>query len=179
MLFFERADFSERSLVGSEAICDDLFGATVPLHQFLEEFQCGSFVSAFGDNGFQHLTFGMNSTPKIIPLAIHLYENLVHVPLPFGEGAQLLNTLPPDFSSKHRAKPVPPISDSFVTHVDASFLQKVFHISKRKRKTDTQHHCKANNLRTGLKILKGGRSGHSQTLCTRPARLKTNSSDKT
>ena len=37
-LFFKRDHFSERSLLGSEAICEDLLGATVPLHQFLEEF---------------------------------------------------------------------------------------------------------------------------------------------
>ena len=124
LLFFERTHFSERSLVGSEAICDDLFGATVLLHQFLEEFQCCSFVSAFGGSGFQHLTFVINSPPKIMPLAIHLHENLVNVPLPFGEGAQLLNTLPSDLSCKHWTKPAPSISDSFVAHADASLKQR-------------------------------------------------------
>ncbi len=70
-------------LVGSKAICDDLFGTAVPLHQFSEEFQCCGFVSAFRDDCFQHLSFVIDGAPKIMPLAIHLHENLVHVPLPF------------------------------------------------------------------------------------------------
>ncbi len=96
LLFFKRAHFSERSLVGSEAICDDLFGATVPLHQFLEEFQCCGFVSTLRNDGLKHLTFVINGPPKIMPLAIHFHKDLVHVPLPFGEGAQVLNTLSSD-----------------------------------------------------------------------------------
>ncbi len=178
-LFFKRAHFSERSLVGSEAICDDLFGATVSLHQFLKEFQCCSFVSAFGDNGFQHLTFVIDSPPKIMPLAIHLHENLVNVPLPFGEGAQLLHTLSSDLRSKHRPEPVPPISDSFVAHVDASLVQQIFDIPKRERETDVQHNRQADDLGTGFKVFERRGSGHGQKLRNHPARLKQSSSDKT
>ncbi len=158
---------------------NDLFGATMPLHQFIEEFQCCSFVSPFRDNGFQHLTFVINGPPKIMPLAIYLHKDLVHVPLPFGERARLLNTLPPYLSSKHRAKPVPPISDSFVAHVDASLVQQIFDIPKRERETDVQHHRKADDLGTGFEVFERGGSGDGQKLRNTPTPLTQSSSDKT
>ncbi len=70
LLFFERAQFYERSLVGSEAICDDLFGATVPLHQFLEEFQCRLLVSTLRDDGLKHFTFLIDGTPEVVALVL-------------------------------------------------------------------------------------------------------------
>ncbi len=115
---------------------NELFGATMPLHQFIEEFQCCSFVSPFRDNGFQHLTFVINGPPKIMPLAIYLHKDLVHMPLPFGVCSKLLNTLSSGLRSKHRTKPVPLIPDSFVAHVDASLVQQVFDIPKREREAD-------------------------------------------
>ncbi len=90
-----------------------------------------------------------------------------------------LDTLPPYLSSKHRAKPVPPISDSFVAHIDASLVQQIFDIPKRERESDVQHHGQADDLRTGFKVFERGRSGHGQKLRTRPAPLKQSSSDKT
>ncbi len=168
-----------RRLVESEAICEDLLGATVPLHQFLGEFPCCSFVSAFGNNGFQHLTFVIDGTPEVVAFAVLFHEYFVHAPLPFGEGAQVLNTLPTDLSSKHRAKPVPPIPDSFVTHVDASLVQQVFDTPKREQETDVKHHRKTDDLGTGFKVFERGRSGRGQKLCNRPARHKSSSPDKT
>ncbi len=114
-----------------------------------------------------------------MPLAIHLHKNLIHLPLPFGEYAQLLNTLTSDLSSKHRAKPIPPIPDSFVAHVDASLVQQVFDIPKRERETNVQHHCKADDLGTGFEVLERGRIGHGQKLRDTPTPLKQSSSDKT
>ncbi len=149
------------------------------LHQFLEEFKCYSFVSAFGNNGFQHLALMILGPPKIMPLTIHLHKNLIHLPLPFGEYAQLLNTLSSDLSSKHWAKPVPPIPDSFVAHVDASLVQQVFDISKREWETDVKHHRKADDLGAGFEVLKRGKIGYGQKLRNTPARLKPSSSDKT
>ncbi len=63
--------------------------------------------------------------------------------------------------------------------VDASLVQQIFDITKRKRKPDVQHHRQADDLGTGLEILESGRFGHSQTLCKPPARLNPSSSDKT
>ncbi len=67
-LFFKRAHFSKCNLVGSEAICDDLFGTAMPLHQFSEEFQCCGFISTFGIDCFQHLSFVIDGTPEIMSL---------------------------------------------------------------------------------------------------------------
>ncbi len=131
-LFFERSHFSQRRLIGCEAICDDLFGTAVPLHQFPEEFQCCGFVSALRDDSFEHLSFVINGTPKVVSLTIHLHKNLVHVPLPFRECPQLLNTLSSDLGGKHRAEPVPPVADGFVADVDASLVQQVFDIPQGK-----------------------------------------------
>ncbi len=111
-------------------IRDDVFRITVALHQFPEEFQCRLLVSTFGNDCFQHFALMIDGPPEVLSLAIHLHENLIHLPLPFGEYAQLLNTLTSDLSSKHRAKPIPPIPDSFVAHVDPAFVQQIFDIPK-------------------------------------------------
>ncbi len=172
LLFFQRAHFSERSLVGSEAIRHDLFRTAMALHQFPEEFQCCGFVSALRDDSFEHFSVVINGTPEIMSLAIHFHKNLVHVPLPFRESAQLLDPLSPDLGGKHRAEPVPPISDGFVADIDPALVQQVFDIPQRKWKPDVQHHRKADDLGTGFEVLEGGRSGHSQTLRKPPAPLK-------
>lgn len=45
----------------------------------------------------------------------------------------MLDSLLSDLGGKHRAEPVPLISDSFVAHVDASLVQQIFYIPKRER----------------------------------------------
>ncbi len=179
LLCFERAHFSERSSIRREAIGDYFFSFTAPPHRFPEEFQCCLLVSTFGNDCFQHFALMIDGPPKTKPLTIHLHENLVRVPLPFGVCSQLLSTLSSDLSSKHRAKPVPPISDSFVPHVDASLVQQVTDIPKRERETDVQHYRKTDDIGTGFEVFERGRSGHGQKLCNTPARLNTSSSDKT
>lgn len=151
-LFFGRAKLSESGPVRCEATRGDGFRLTMSLHQFLEEFQRCSFVSAFGNNGFQHLAFMIHSPPKVMPLAIHLHENFVYAPLPFAVCSQLLNTRSSNFSSKHWAKPVPPIPDSFVADIDPAFVKQVFDIPQRKWKPNVQHHCKTNDLGTGFEV---------------------------
>ncbi len=56
LLFFGSTKLSESSPIRCEAIRDYGFRFSVTLHQFPEKFQCSSFIFAFGDNGFQHLT---------------------------------------------------------------------------------------------------------------------------
>ena len=96
----------------------------------------------------------INGPPEVVPLAIHLHKNLVHVPLSFRECAQLLNSHSSDLRGKHRTEPVPPISDGFVAHVDASLVQQIFDIPKREWKPDVQHHRKTDDLGTGFGVLK-------------------------
>ncbi len=157
----------------------DLFGATVPFHQFLKEFQCCSFVSAFGDNGFQHLALVINNPPQIVSPAIHLHKDLVDVPFPFRVCLQLLNSLLSDLGGKHRAEPVPPISDGFVAHLNSPFVQQVFDIPKRQWEPNVQHDCQTNDLWTGLEVLEWRLFDHARRLREHPARLNPSSSDKT
>ncbi len=153
-LFFERAQISQRRLVGCEAICDDFFSFAVPLHKFPEEFQCCGFVSALRDDSFENFTLMIYGPPEVVSLAIHLHENLIHVPFPFRECPQLLNTLSPDLRGKHRAEPVPPVADGFMADIDPALVKEIFDIPQRKWKPDVQHHRQADDLWTGFEILK-------------------------
>ena len=49
-------------------------------------------------------------------------------------------------TSKEWAKPVLPIAYCFVTNIDAAFVEQVFYIAKRERKSDIHHNGKADNL---------------------------------
>ncbi len=40
-------------------------------------------------------------------------------------------------------------------------VQQIFDIPKRKRETDVQHHCKADDFGAGFEVFEGGRCGHS------------------
>ncbi len=59
-----------------------------------------------------------------------------------------------------------------MAHIDASLVQQIFDITKRKRKPDVQHHRQADDLGTGFEVFERGRFGHSQTLRNLPAPLK-------
>ena len=122
------------------------------LHQFLEKFQCRSFVPAFSNDGFKHFTFMIYGSPQIMSLAIHLHKNLVYVPLPFRECTQLLHPLSSDLRSKHRTEPVPPVADSFMAHIDPALVKQIFDIPKRKRKPDIQHDRQTDDFRTGFEV---------------------------
>ena len=37
---------------------------------------------------------------------------------------------------------MPPVPNGFIAYIHASFMQQVFYISKRERKSHIQHHCK-------------------------------------
>ena len=55
---------------------------------------------------------------------------------------------------------MPPVPNGFIAYIHASFMQQVFYISKRERKSHIQHHCKLDDLRTGFEIAKGYWIGH-------------------
>ncbi|WP_328823205.1 hypothetical protein [Sulfitobacter sediminilitoris] len=61
--------------------------------------------------------------------------------------------------------------------VDPAFVQQIFDVPKRKRKTNIQHYRQADDLGAGFEVFERGWLGHSQTLRNRPARLNTSSSD--
>ena len=55
----------------------------------------------------------------------------------------------------------PPAPNGFIAYVHASFMQQVFYISKRERKSHIQHNCKLDDLRTGFEIAEGNMFRHS------------------
>ena len=61
--------------------------------------------------------------------------------------------------------------------IDTAFVEQIFDISKRKRKPDVKHHCKANDLGTGFEVAKWRVFCHLNKLEPRPTRLKPVSSD--
>ena len=90
---------------------------------------------------------------------------------------QLLHALFSNVSGKHRTKTVPPKPYSFVANFDATLVEQVLHIPKRKRETDVHHYRQANDLRARFKVTKGRTFCHPARLRDRPARLNQFSSD--
>jgi hypothetical protein len=48
--------------------------------------------------------------------------------------------------------------------LDATFVQKILHVPKRKRKLDVHHHRQADHLRAGFEVAKWRRFCHPVTL---------------
>ena len=67
----------ECGTVRSKAIRYEFLGATVPLQRFLQEFQSCLLVACLCHEAFEHLSFGVDGSPKIVLLAVDLYEHLV------------------------------------------------------------------------------------------------------
>lgn len=72
---------------------------------------------------------------------------------------------------------MPPKSNGLVAHVDAAFVQQIFHIAQRQRETNIQHNRQADYLMARFKITKWIRFGHPARLRNCPARLKLICSD--
>jgi hypothetical protein len=71
----------------------------------------------------------INCTPEVMSFSIYLYKDFIKVPLSItrlhAPGPSLF-----DLACELRAKPVPPVPDRFIAYVHASFMQKIFHVSK-------------------------------------------------
>lgn len=71
----------------------------------------------------------IHCAPQVVPFTVDLHEHLIQMPAP----AAGFHTLDPALSylgSEERAKPMPPISHRFMTGIDATFVEQIFHISK-------------------------------------------------
>lgn len=99
------------------------------------------------------------------------------MPLPVGMGVLPLDTFLADLGCENRAKPIPPKPHRLVTDNDPSLVQQVFNISKGKWKSHIHHHCQADDFRRRLKVAKGRRFCHPQSLRNPPALFKSVSSD--
>jgi hypothetical protein len=71
----------------------------------------------------------IDCAPKVMPFPIYLHEDFIEVPFPItGLHAPCPALL--DLACELRTKSMPPIPHGFIAHVDASFMQEVFHISQ-------------------------------------------------
>ena len=122
------------------AIRYDGLWLTVPLHRFLQKNKGRIAIPALRNIAFQHLSFVVHGALQVVLLAIDLHESLIQMPLPSQLGTTLLDPIPAEFFGEHRAIPVPPEPDSFMADVDAALMKKIFHVWKRGRKPNIQHH---------------------------------------
>jgi hypothetical protein len=111
-----------------------------------------------------------------VAFTIDLHEHLVEMPTP-SAGLHPCNPALSDFSGEHRPEPVPPEPHHFVAHINATLVQKVFHVPQRQWEPDVQHDHQADGFRASLEIAKWRSFGHGWTLQNRPVRLKPVSSD--
>ena len=166
------------STVGPKSICDDYLGLSVLSHRLLEEFQCGFLVACLGDEAFQDLPFVVHRAPQVVPLAVDLHEHLVEMPLPVARSHPVDPALL-DLTGEHRAKPMPPKSNSFVADIDAALVKQILDVSQREREPNVEHHREADDLGAGLEVLERGAFGHPKTLAGAAPSLKASSFDRT
>jgi len=60
-----------------------------------------------------------------------------------------------DLACELRAKPMPPVPNRFIAHIDTAFMQEVFYIPQEKWKSHIKHNCKLDYLRAGFEVAKG------------------------
>jgi len=65
----------------------------------------------------------INGTPQKMCFSIDLHEDFIEVPSPAGVIWRWVVSFLTDFTSKHGAKPVPPIANCFVADIDAAFVE--------------------------------------------------------
>lgn len=118
----------------------------------------------------------VDGPPEIVPLAVDLDENLVQVSPPVAR-TQAFDTPLSKFRGKHRPEPVPLEPHCFMANVDAPLVQKVLHVSKRKREPDLHHHRKTDDLGTRFEVPEGAVLCHALSLARHPRRLKPGSLD--
>ena len=106
----------------------------------------------------------VDSPPRVVRLAIDLYEHLVQMPLPLRPGAQPLGTFLADLRSENQAEPVPPEPHRLVADVDAALVQKILYVPPREGEPHVHHHREANDFRARLDILERVAFRHPGTL---------------
>ena len=66
---------------------------------------------------------------------------------------QFMDPVITNFSGEHRTKPVPPKSNRLVADIDATLVQQILNISKRKWKPNIHHHRQADDFGGRLEVL--------------------------
>jgi hypothetical protein len=176
-LFVCVANDLHRRAAGSQLTGDKDLNLAMVFHSFPEEFNGGLAIASLCDKAFQNRPFMIHSPPKIVRPTVDLHEHLVQMPLPVCSRPHSITPSRADLCGKHRARFVPPKPDGLMADVDASLVQKIFHVATRKRKSNTQHHCKADDLDARVEISKWAVFCYQATLGRRIVHLKPVSSD--
>jgi hypothetical protein len=87
-----------------------------------------------------------NGAPEIECFSIDPDENLIKIPLPLWPIPRTLGPLPTDLRCEDWNKSVAPKSYRFVTDVNPTLMEQIFHVLKRKRESNIHNHSKANNF---------------------------------
>jgi hypothetical protein len=67
----------------------------------------------------------IDCAPKVMSFTIYLHKDFIQVPFPItGLHAPCPALL--DLACEPRAKPMPPVPNRFIAHIDTAFMQKVF-----------------------------------------------------
>ena len=93
--------------------------------------------------------------PEVVGDTVDLYEDLIQMLPPVGQGAQASDPFPPDLGGEHWAQPVPPKPHGFMADLDASLVQQVFDVAQRERIADLHHYRQEDDLRACLEVLEG------------------------
>jgi hypothetical protein len=72
----------------------------------------------------------INGSPKVMRLSVDLHEDLIQVQLPVRIRSHPTDPVSSDLSSKHRTKSVRPKPNCFMADLNATFVQKIFHVTK-------------------------------------------------
>src|SRR3984957_17923650 len=146
------ADLFHRCGIRAKPVGDDVLGSTILLHDALQKLERRSLVPLRGDHRFQNLAFVIDSPPEIAELAIDLHKDLIQMPTPLGEAAQMRNPLLSDLCREHRAKPVPPKSDGLMADVDPALGQEVLDVSQRQWVPHVHHYDQTNHFWRAVEI---------------------------
>src|SRR5271170_3827769 len=104
------------------------------------------------DHRFQNLAFVIDRSPEIAELAVDLHKDLIQMPPPLGEAAQMRNPLLSDLCREHRAKSVPPKSDSLMADVDPALGQQILNVAQRQWVSHVHHHDQTDHFRRAVEI---------------------------
>lgn len=105
----------------------------MPLHRFLEQFQCSFAIPRLDDKAFKPLPLVIDGPLEVMRHVVDLHKHLVEVPVPVPvlSTAHSIHPFAPEFNHGHRIEPVQPVAHRFVADLDPALMQQVFDVARR------------------------------------------------
>jgi len=137
-----RHDFSFRRALAPHLVGDD-HARDVPqtLQQLTEEARGGFLIPVTLDQNIENIALLVDSTPKIVILAIDLDEHFVEVPLVSATGTPPAKTV-----SKGLAELERPLANRFIGKLHAAHRHDFFDIAKTQSEAEGEPHSVADDL---------------------------------